>query len=92
MDENIFQIARMQVDSVKSVLGNRFVFEDNNTNEVQSGYTTYGTMETTSALIVVRVSNHICSMNNWTERYKPKRIPNKKLARKMIKNIQEPYH
>lgn len=91
MNENIFQIARQQVDLVKSVLGKRFAFEDNSTNEVQSGYTTYGTLETPTALIVVRLSNHICSMNNWTTRYKPKLIANSKLARRMGNNLQLPY-
>lgn len=90
-NDKIYKIAKTQVDFVKSVLGKRFSFEDNNTNETNGGYTTYGTLETPTALIIVRVSNHICSMDNWTQRYKPKRIANKKLARRMENNLQTPY-
>lgn len=90
-NDKIYKIAKTQVDFVKSVLGKRFSFEDNNTNETNGGYTTYGTLETPTALIIVRVSNHICSMDNWTQRYKPKRIANKKLARRMGNNLQTPY-
>ena len=72
VNDKIYQLARTQVDMVKSALGKRFTFEDNNTNEPQGGYTTYGTLKTSNAIIVVRISNHICSMNNWTERYKQK--------------------
>ena len=90
-NDKIYKIAKTQVDFVKSVLGKRFSFEDNNTNETNGGYTTYGTLETPTALIIVRVSNHICSMDNWTQRYKPKRIANKKLARRMGNNLQPPY-
>ena len=89
--EEIFNIAQKQVDYVKSILGKRFVFEDNNTNEVQGGYTTYGTLTTPSSIVVVRISNHVCAMENWTERYKKRLIPNKKLARRMGSNLQEPY-
>ena len=90
-NDKIYKIAKTQVDFVKSVLGKRFSFEDNNTNETNGGYTTYGTLETPTALIIVRVSNHICSMDNWIQRYKPKRIANKKLARRMGNNLQTPY-
>lgn len=90
-NDKIYKIAKTQVDFVKSVLGKRFSFEDNNTNETNGGYTTYGTLETPTALIIVRVSNHICSMDNWTQRYKTKRIANKKLARRMGNNLQTPY-
>jgi hypothetical protein len=91
VNDKIYQLARVQVDMVKSALGKRFTFEDNNTNEPQGGYTTYGTLKTPNAIIVVRISNHICSMNNWTERYKPKLVANNKLLRRMGSNFQDPY-
>jgi hypothetical protein len=34
-NDKIYQLARVQVDMVKSALGKRFTFEDNNTNEPQ---------------------------------------------------------
>lgn len=68
-----------------------FSFSDVKETDSEKGVTTYGTLETKSSLIVVRVSNHICSMRNWTERYKPVSVPNKKLARRMGNNIQTQY-
>lgn len=89
--DEVSDLARNQIDAVKSVFSRRFNFEDNKTNEVQGGYTTYGTLITQNAIVVMRISNHICSMNNWTERYKPKLTANKKLLRRMGRNIQSPY-
>ena len=91
VNNRIYQLARTQVDMLKSALGKRFTFEDNKDNEVQGGYTTYGTIKTPTAIIVLRISNHVCSMNNWTERYKPKLIQNNKLLRRMGKKLQDPY-
>jgi len=91
VNNRLYQLARSQVDMLKSALGKRFAFEDNKDNEVLGGYTTYGTMKTPTAIIVLRISNHVCSMNNWTERYNPKLIPNNKLLRRMGKNLQDPY-
>ena len=91
VNDRLYQLARAQVDMVKSALGKRFTFEDDPNNETESGYTTYGTVKTPTAIIVLRLSNHICSMKNWTERYKQKLIANNKLLRRMGRNLQDPY-
>ena len=94
-NERIYQIARSQVDFVKTALKKRFDFkddnEDKNDNNTENGYTTYGTLKTPTAIIVLRISNHICSMDNWTARYKQKLVANNKLLRRMGHNIQDPY-
>ena len=83
---DIKQISIRQVGAVKTILAKSgFIFENVKEDSTKDGYTTYGTFKTPSAIIVVRLSNHICSMKNWTERYKPK------LLRRMGKNIQDPY-
>jgi hypothetical protein len=91
VNDRLYQLARAQVDMVKSALGKRFTFEDDPNNETESGYTTYGTVKTPTAIIVLRLSNHICSMKNWTERYKQKLIANNKLLKRMGRNLQDPY-
>ena len=91
VNDRLYQLARAQVDMVKSALGKRFTFEDDPNNETENGYTTYGTVKTPTAIIVLRLSNHICSMKNWTERYKQKLIANNKLLRRMGRNLQDPY-
>lgn len=90
VNDRLYQLARMQIDMVKSALGKRYTFEDDPNNEAESGYTTYGTLKTPTA-IVLRLSNHICSMKNWAGRYDPKRIANPKLLRRMGRNFQDPY-
>ena len=87
VNDRLYQLARAQVDMVKSALGKRFTFEDDPNNETESGYITYGTVKTPTAIIVLRLSNHICSMKNWTERYKQKLIANNKLLRRMGRNL-----
>ena len=91
VNDRLYQLARAQVDMVKSALGKRFTFEDDPNNETESGYTTYGTVKTPTAIIVLRLSNHICSMKNWTERYKQKLIANNKLLKRMGRILQDPY-
>ena len=91
VNDRLYQLARMQIDMVKSALGKRFTFEDDPNNEAESGYTTYGTLKTPTAIIVLRLSNHICSMKNWVGRYDPKRIASPKLLRRMGRNLQDPY-
>lgn len=91
VNDRLYQLARMQIDMVKSALGKRYTFEDDPNNEAESGYTTYGTLKTPTAIIVLRLSNHICSMKNWAGRYDPKRIANPKLLRRMGRNFQDPY-
>lgn len=91
VNDRLYQLARAQVDMVKSALGKRFTFEDDPNNEAESGYTAYGTLKTPTAIIVLRLSNHICSMKNWTERYKQKLIANNKLLKRMGRNLQDPY-
>lgn len=91
VNNKIYQLARTQVDMVKSALGKRFTFEGNESNETNGGYTTYGTLKTQTAIVVVRLSNHICSMKNWTDRYKQKLIASPKLQRRMGRNFQGPY-
>lgn len=91
VNDRLYQLARMQIDMVKSALGKRFTFEDDPNNEAESGYTTYGTLKTPTAIIVLRLSNHICSMKNWAGRYDPKRIASPKLLRRMGRNLQDPY-
>ena len=89
---DIKQISIRQVGAVKTILAKSgFTFENVKEESTKDGYTTYGTFKTPSAIIVVRLSNHICSMKNWTERYKPKLIAKPKLLRRMGKNIQDPY-
>lgn len=89
---DIKQISIRQVGAVKTILAKSgFTFENVKEDSTKDGYTTYGTFKTPSAIIVVRLSNHICSMKNWTERYKPKLIAKPKLLRRMGKNIQDPY-
>jgi len=89
---DIKQISIIQVGAVKTILAKSgFTFENVKEDSTKDGYTTYGTFKTPSAIIVVRLSNHICSMKNWTERYKPKLIAKPKLLRRMGKNIQDPY-
>lgn len=89
---DIKQISIRQVGAVKTILAKSgFTFENVKEDSTKDGYTTYGTFNTPSAIIVVRLSNHICSMKNWTERYKPKLIAKPKLLRRMGKNIQDPY-
>ena len=89
---DIKQISIRQVGAVKTILAKSgFTFENAKEDSTKDGYTTYGTFKTPSAIIVVRLSNHICSMKNWTERYKPKLIAKPKLLRRMGKNIQDPY-
>lgn len=86
---DIKQISIRQVGAVKTILAKSgFIFENVKEDSTKDGYTTYGTFKTPSAIIVVRLSNHICSMKNWTERYKPKLIAKPKLLRRMGKNIQ----
>lgn len=90
---SILTIANNQVDLLKSTLGAaQFSFNDDKTEAPDmNGYTTYGYLETNTKIIVVRISNHICSMRNWTERYKPQLQPNKKMARRMGNNLQPQY-
>ena len=88
----IITLSKLQVGQVKSSLAKvGFAFTDIKEVSSEQGYTTYGTLETQTSLIVVRVSNHICSMKNWTDRYKPSLVANKKLARRMGQNIQSQY-
>lgn len=90
-NDKLYQLARSQVDMVKSALGKRFTFEDDPNNGTEKGYTTYGTLKTPTAIIVLRLSNHISSMKNWAERYDPKRIAKPKLLRIIGRNVQDPY-
>ena len=69
VNDRLYQLARMQIDMIKSALGKRYTFEDEPNNEAEIGYTTYGTLKTPTAIIVLRLSNHICSMKNWAGRY-----------------------
>lgn len=88
----IGQLSLRQISLVKSVLTKKgFLFENVKEDSSKEGYTTYGTLKTSNAIIVVRLSNHICSMKNWTERYKAKLEANPKLLRRMGRNIQDPY-
>ena len=67
----IGQLSLRQISLVKSVLSRKgFLFENVKEDSSKEGYTTYGTLKTSNAIIVVRLSNHKCSMKNWTERYK----------------------
>ena len=89
---DIKQISIRQVGAVKTILAKSgFTFENVKEDSTKDGYTTYGTFKTPSAIIVVRLSNSICSMKNWTERYKPKLIAKPKLLRRTGKNTQDPY-
>ena len=67
----IGQLSLRQISLVKSVLSKKgFSFKNVKEDSLKEGYTTYGTLKTSNAIIVVRLSNHTCSMKNWTERYK----------------------
>jgi 3D (Asp-Asp-Asp) domain-containing protein len=90
-DIELLNLANKQVSFVKSMLGKRFRFVDEPSKEGEKGYTTYGTLEKPNSIIVVRISNHNCSMQNWSSQYKPPLVANKKLLRRMGKNLQRPY-
>ena len=67
----IGQLSLRQISLVKSVLSKKgFSFKNVKDDSLKEGYTTYGTLKTSNAIIVVRLSNHTFSMKNWTERYK----------------------
>lgn len=86
------QLSIRQVGVIKSVLAKcGFTFENVQESSTEDGYTVYGMHETKDSLIVVRISNHMCSMKNWTDRYKAALIPNKKLLRRMRGNLQKKY-
>ena len=88
----IGQLSLRQISLVKSVLSRKgFSFKNVKEDSLKEGYTTYGTLKTSNAIIVVRLSNHICSMKNWSERYKAKLKANPKLLKRMGRNIQDPY-
>lgn len=88
----IGQLSLRQISLVKSVLSRKgFSFKNVKEDSLKEGYTTYGTLKTSNAIIVVRLSNHICSMKNWSERYKAKLKANPKLLKRMGRNVQDPY-
>ena len=88
----IGQLSLRQISLVKSVLSKKgFSFKNVKEDSLKEGYTTYGTLKTSNAIIVVRLSNHICSMKNWSERYKAKLKANPKLLKRMGRNVQDPY-
>ena len=88
----IGQLSLRQISLVKSVLSRKgFSFKNVKEDSLKEGYTTYGTLKTSNAIIVVRLSNHICSTKNWSERYKAKLKANPKLLKRMGRNVQDPY-
>ncbi len=60
-------------------------------SEGRMGFTVYDEKETSTDLYVVRISNHICALHNFSDNYKEPLRANSKLMRRMGKNIQRPY-